>query len=114
MLEESDHRHERMTVQTLPGSSLEYQTRGQNMPVAIVLGGPTLDKLAALAGVPPETPDFEVLSSFYGHPAQLVKCETNDLLVPANAEIVLEGEVITTEGWVHDGALRRVHRHVRW
>jgi 2,5-furandicarboxylate decarboxylase 1 len=83
-------------------NGLKYQARGQNMPVAIVLGGPTLDKMAALAGVPPETPDFEVLGSFYGHPAQLVKCETNDLLVPANAEIVLEGEVITTEGWVHD------------
>jgi 4-hydroxy-3-polyprenylbenzoate decarboxylase len=83
-------------------NGLKYQARGQNMPVAIVLGGPTLDKLACLAGVPPETPDFEVLGSFYGHPAKLVKCETNDLLVPANAEIVLEGEVMTTEGWVHD------------
>ena len=83
-------------------NGLKYQVRGQNMPVAIVLGGPTLDKLAALAGVPPETPDYEVLGSFYGHPARLIKCETNDLLVPANAEIVLEGEVLTAEGWVHD------------
>ena len=83
-------------------SGLKYQARGQNMPVAVVLGGPTLDKLAALAGVPSNTPDFEVLGSFYGAPAKLVKCETNDLLVPANAEIVLEGEVMTTEGWVHD------------
>jgi 2,5-furandicarboxylate decarboxylase 1 len=83
-------------------NGLKYQAKGQNMPVAIVLGGPTLDKLAALAGVPPETPDFEVLGSFYGQAAKLVKCETNDLLVPANAEIVLEGEVMTSEGWVHD------------
>jgi 4-hydroxy-3-polyprenylbenzoate decarboxylase len=83
-------------------NGLKYRARGQNMPVAVVLGGPTLDKIAALAGVPLETPDFEVLGSFYGHAARLVKCETNDLLVPANAEIVLEGEVITTEGWIHD------------
>jgi 4-hydroxy-3-polyprenylbenzoate decarboxylase len=83
-------------------NGLKYQARGQNMPVAIVLGGPTLDKLAELAGVPGETQDFEVLGSFYGHPAQIVKCETNDLYVPANAEIVLEGEVMTAEGWVHD------------
>jgi 2,5-furandicarboxylate decarboxylase 1 len=83
-------------------NGLKYQVRGENMPVAIVLGGPTLDKIAALAGVPPNTYDFEVLGSFYGHPAQLVKCETVDLMVPANAEIVLEGEVILTEGWVHD------------
>lgn len=83
-------------------NGLKYQAQGRNMPVAIVIGGPTLDKLACLAGVPPETPDFEVLGSFYGQAAKLVKCETNDLMVPANAEIVLEGEVITTEGWVHD------------
>lgn len=93
-----------MTCTTHRGrlNALKYQAKGQNMPVAIVLGGPTLDKLAVLAGVPPETPDFEVLGSFYGKAAKLVKCETNDLLVPANAEIVLEGEVMTTEGWVHD------------
>jgi hypothetical protein len=42
------------------------------------------------------------LGSFYGEAAKLVKCENNDLLVPANAEIVLEGEVMTSEGWVHD------------
>jgi 4-hydroxy-3-polyprenylbenzoate decarboxylase len=83
-------------------NGLKYRARGQNMPVAVVLGGPTLDKIAALAGVPAETPDFEVLGSFYGCPAKLIKCETNDLYVPANAEIVLEGEVMTVEGWVHD------------
>jgi UbiD family decarboxylase len=34
----------------------------------------------------------------------LVKCETIDLMVPANAEIVLECELMATEGWVHDEA----------
>jgi 2,5-furandicarboxylate decarboxylase 1 len=81
---------------------LKYQARGQNMPMAVVLGGPTLDKLAALAGVPGDTNDFEVLGSFYGRSAQMVKCETVDLEVPANAEIVLEGELMVTEGWIHD------------
>ena len=31
-----------------------------------------------------------------------MKCLTNDLTIPANAEIVLEGRIITSEGWVHD------------
>jgi 2,5-furandicarboxylate decarboxylase 1 len=83
-------------------NALKYQAQGKNMPIAIVLGAPTLDKIAALAGVPPETEDFEVLGSFYGAPAELVKCETSDLLVPSNAEIVLEGEVMAAEGWVYD------------
>ena len=90
------------------------QAKGHNLELAIVLGGPLVDKVAALTGVPPGTDDFEVLGSFYGHPAKLVKCETIDLLVPANAEIVIECELMATEGLTHDeGPYRRVHRHVR-
>jgi 4-hydroxy-3-polyprenylbenzoate decarboxylase len=78
------------------------QAKGQNLEVAIVIGGPLIDKIAALTGVTPDTDDFEVLGSFYGHPAKLVKCETIDVLVPANAEIVLECELMATEGLTHD------------
>ena len=78
------------------------QAKGQNLPLAVVIGGPLVDKIASMTGVPPDTDDFEVLGGFYGHPAKLVKCETIDVVVPANAEIVLEGELITAEGWVHD------------
>lgn len=76
--------------------------RGENLQLAVVIGGPTLDHIAALAGVPPETNDFEVLGSFYGHPAKMVKCETIDVEVPANAEIVLECELMSTEGLTYD------------
>jgi hypothetical protein len=48
------------------------------------------------------TTDRDILGGFDGEPAKLVKRETNDLTVPANAEIVVEGRVITTEGWIHD------------
>jgi 2,5-furandicarboxylate decarboxylase 1 len=82
--------------------ALAAAAKGQNLELAIVIGGPTLDKMAALVGVPADTDDFEVLGAFYGHPAQLVKCETIDVLVPANAEIVLECELMATEGWVYD------------
>jgi 2,5-furandicarboxylate decarboxylase 1 len=83
-------------------NALKAQKAGQNLPAAIVIGGPTLDKVAALTGVPPDTEDFEVLGAFYGAPAKLVRCETIDVLVPANAEIVLEGEILVSEGWTHD------------
>ena len=55
-------------------------------------------QVAAVSGVPSTVDDFEVLGSFYGHPAKLVRCETIDLLVPANAEIVIECELMATEG----------------
>ena len=71
------------------------------MPIAILIGGPTLDKIASMVSWP-NTDDWDVMGGFYEHPAKLVKCETSDLTIPANAEIVIEGRVITSEGWVHD------------
>jgi 2,5-furandicarboxylate decarboxylase 1 len=82
--------------------ALAARAKGQNLQVAVVIGGPLIDKISAMQGVAPDTDDFEVLGGFYGHPAKLVKCETIDVLVPANAEIVLEGEVMATEGWILD------------
>ncbi len=79
----------------------KYRAKGVDMPAAIVIGGPTLDKIASqhtIVGVD----DWDVLGGFYGEAAKVVKCETSDLTVPASAEIVLEGRVITTEGWVYD------------
>ena len=72
--------------------------KGQNLEVAMVIGGLILDKISALIGVPGDTDDFEVLGGFYGAPAKMVKCETIDVLVPANAELVLECELMATEG----------------
>ena len=83
-------------------NAIAAQGKGQNLQVAVVIGGPILDHIAALAGVPPETDDFEVLGAFYGHAAKMVRCETIDVEVPANAEIVLECELIDTEGLAYD------------
>jgi 4-hydroxy-3-polyprenylbenzoate decarboxylase len=41
--------------------------------------------------------EYEAAGAWRGAATELVKCETNDLLVPANAEIVLEGEAIPNE-----------------
>ena len=76
--------------------------KGQNLELAMVIGGPTLDKISALVGVPSNTDDFEVLGSFYGAPAKMVKCETIDVMVPANAELVLECELMDVEGLSYD------------
>ncbi|MBB6146773.1 4-hydroxy-3-polyprenylbenzoate decarboxylase [Silvibacterium bohemicum] len=78
-----------------------YRELGKDMPIAVIIGGPTLDKIASMVSFP-GVDDWDILGGFYGESAKLVKCETNDLTVPANAEIVIEGRVITTEGWIHD------------
>ncbi|MBS0517239.1 MAG: UbiD family decarboxylase [Proteobacteria bacterium] len=79
----------------------KYQKAGKDMPVAVVIGGPTLDKVASMYSFAGED-DWDILGGFYGEPAKVVKCETNDLTVPANAEIILEGRMMTSEGWIYD------------
>ena len=78
-----------------------YAKEGKDMPITVLIGGPTLDKVASMMS-DPDSDDWEVLGGYYGEPAKLVKCLTNDLTIPENAEIVLEGRIITSEGWVHD------------
>ena len=63
------------------------------MEVAVAIGS---DPVTALAGVLPVPPDLDefMFSGFLRKDAvELVACETVDLEVPANAEIVLEGYV---------------------
>lgn len=85
-------------------NAMAAAAKGEDLEVAMVIGAPIVDKLSALKGFPPDVDDFEVLGSFYGEPAQLVKCETIDVMVPANAEIVVECVIKATEGWTHDEA----------
>ena len=75
--------------------------RGEPLEVAVVIGLPTLDIMAALASSPLDIDEYHVLGGFRGEAAELVQCKTVDLPVPANAEIVFEG-VIGAEGWVID------------
>ncbi|HEY2458182.1 MAG TPA: menaquinone biosynthesis decarboxylase [Candidatus Acidoferrum sp.] len=72
------------------------------IPVSVAIG---TDPATALGGILPIPPDLDemMFSGFLRkEPVELVKCETNELEVPANAEIVLEGYVnlgeMRTEG----------------
>ena len=50
----------------------------------------------------PGVDDYDISGGVYGESVELVKCITNDLLVPASSEIVPKGRMIVTEGYVHD------------
>jgi len=67
----------------------KYKQRGQEMPVAVVVGWDQTLFLAA--STPVNHPEYEMAGSLRGAPVELVQCETSDLLVPASAEIVIEG-----------------------
>ncbi|KYH32251.1 UbiD family decarboxylase [Neomoorella mulderi] len=67
---------------------------GRPLEVAIAIGLDPLLLLASQALTPPGFDEFTIAGALYGQPLELVKCETVDLEVPAQAEIVLEGRLL--------------------
>ncbi len=70
-----------------------------DLPVAICIGVSLATHLAASMTAPPDVDELSVAHALA--PTPLVKCITNDLHVPADAEIVLEGRITrqtTSEG----------------
>ncbi|MBE0475979.1 MAG: menaquinone biosynthesis decarboxylase [Coriobacteriia bacterium] len=67
----------------------------ERMPVAVALGGDPVTIFSATAPVPPIIDEYLFSGIIRGESVEVVKCMTNDLLVPAHAEIVLEGWVST-------------------
>jgi len=81
---------------------LERQGKGRRMDVAVALGADPATMLSAILPLPEDLDEFLFAGFLRQQPVEMVKCETVDLEVPANAEIVLEGYVdlddIRTEG----------------
>ena len=72
----------------------EWAAAGHDrMPVAVALGADPTTIFSATAPVPPMIDEYLFSGILRGEPVEVVKCVTNDLLVPAHAEIVLEGYV---------------------
>jgi hypothetical protein len=61
------------------------------MPVACVIGWDPIMPFLAGSPIPTGVCEWDVMGAYRGEPAELVRCETVDLEVPAAAEIVLEG-----------------------
>ena len=75
----------------------KYEAMNKAMPVAIAIGGQPVIPIVSCVMLPPYVNEVDVAGGLQGAPISLVKCETNDLMVPASAEIVLEGEVLPHE-----------------
>jgi len=73
------------------------QTR---MDVAVAIGSDPATMFSAILPLPPDLDEMMLSGFLRGKPVEMVKCETSDIEVPANAEIVLEG-------YVELGELRR-------
>jgi UbiD family decarboxylase len=74
--------------------------RAVNRPLEVgcVIGiSPNLS-YAAVARVAPGLDEYGVAGGISGQPVELVKCKTVEILVPAQAEIIIEGIIPTDEG----------------
>jgi len=69
------------------------QKLNRTIEAAVVIGVHPSILLAAATSVGMGVDEYEVAGAFMEEPVDLVKCSTIDTEVPANAEIVLEGEI---------------------
>jgi UbiD family decarboxylase len=72
----------------------KYKAMGKEMPVAVVYGwDPTLLIASSAPLNHNDYSEYDIVGSLRNEPVELVKCETSDLMVPASAEIVIEGKI---------------------
>ena len=69
----------------------QYEAMKKDMPIAIAIGVDPTIVLSSISKFPYGTDELAVAGGLRGEAVPLVRCETVDLEVPANAEIVLEG-----------------------
>ncbi len=70
---------------------------GKPLETALVQGVAPHINYVSVAKLAYGEPEYDVAGGLTGEPVELVKCRTVDLEVPANAEMVIEGEVSIAE-----------------
>src|SRR2546421_5867253 len=90
----------------------KLRTRGfKKLPTAVVLGAPPCITFASVQKLPERLDELHVAGALVGAPINVVKARTVDLLVPAEAEIVIEG-FIDTECLEPEAPFGESHGHV--
>jgi UbiD family decarboxylase len=73
----------------------KWQKIGKPMPAAVVIGAPPSVSYASVVKIPYGVDEYAVAGGLAGEPVPVVKAKTVDLVVPAYAEIVIEGFINT-------------------
>ncbi len=92
------HGRDRMGILILPRHLHAYfaaaEAQGQALDIAIVIGVDPLTALASQAIAAIDCDELTIAGALHGSPLPVVKCLTNDVRVPAEAEIVIEGRLL--------------------
>ena len=70
------------------------EERGESLKAAIVIGVHPNISLGSMALVPYDQGKYGAIAGLFGEPLEVAPCIHSDLMVPAYAEIVLEGEIL--------------------
>lgn len=81
----------------------EWKKTGRKMPVSVSLGGDPVYTYSATAPLPENIDEYILAGFLRKRKVNLVKCLTNDLYVPADADIVIEGYVDPAEDMAIEG-----------
>jgi 4-hydroxy-3-polyprenylbenzoate decarboxylase len=81
----------------------EYKKLGQKMPVAVALGGDPVYTYAATAPLPDGIDEYMLAGFLRKKKVELVQCLTQDIQVPADADIIIEGYVDPEEDFIWEG-----------
>src|ERR1700704_275512 len=102
------------SLELRPGIYTHWQKakkKGQKLAAAVVLGAPPCVAFTSAQKVPEHLDELHVAGGLVGAPINVVKAKTVDLLVPAEAEIVIEGW-IDTEYLEPEAPFGESHGHV--
>ena len=80
-----------------------WKKSGRKMPVSVALGGDPVYTYSATAPLPENINEYILAGFLRKKKVKMVKCITNDLYVPSDADIVLEGYVDPGEDLVWEG-----------
>src|SRR5215470_17177342 len=70
------------------------ETRKEALPIAIVVGVHPLFSLGAQAFTPSTEDEYAVIGGMMNEPLRVVKAKTVPVLVPADAELIIEGKIL--------------------
>ena len=90
---------------------LKYKARGEKMPVALMLGAPPAITFTSVHKLPKHLDELAVAGGLVGAPIKVCKAKTVDLIVPAEAEIVVEG-YLDTEWLEPEGSFGESHGYM--
>ncbi|MCS6947078.1 MAG: UbiD family decarboxylase [Steroidobacteraceae bacterium] len=93
---------------------MKAKERGEKaVPISIVVGQDPVTWVVSGSKLNRANADeLEVVSGIRGKPLPVVKSETNDHLVPANAEMIIEGEVILDQPMLPEGPFGEMYGYM--